>query len=113
MEGGGGGPGLVRLRGGVALSAAPVRRVKVTEEGRGRDLVTFTLGIEKVRRSGPQLALHGRDGAVVLRVPLTAEKAKGGATTLTARKLADDRGVLELRLQGRYRAEIPVTLASS
>jgi hypothetical protein len=49
----------------------------------------------------------------VLRVPLTAEKAKGGATTLTARKLADDRGVLELRLQGRYRAEIPVALASS
>ena len=104
---------LVPLQGELALSADALRRVKVTEEGRERDLVTFTLGIEKVRKSGPQLALHGRDGAVVLRVPLTAEKAKGGATTLTARKLADDRGVLELRLQGRYRAEIPVTLASS
>jgi len=101
---------LVPLQG--ELSADALRRVKVTEDGRARDLVTFTLGIEKVRKSGTQLALHGRDGAVVLRVPLTAEKAKGGATTLTARKLADDRGLLELRLQGRYRAEIPVTLVS-
>lgn len=103
---------LVPLQGELALPADALRRVKVTEDGRERDLVTFTLGIEKVRKSGTQLALHGRDGAVVLRVPLTAEKAKGGATTLTARKLADDRGVLELRLQGRYRAEIPVTLAA-
>lgn len=103
---------LVPLQGELALSADALRRVKVTEDGRERDLVTFTLGIERVRKSGLQLALHGRDGAVVLRVPLTAEKAKGGATTLTARKLADDRGLLELRLQGRYRAEIPVTLVS-
>lgn len=104
---------LVPLQGELALPADSLRRVKVTEDGRERDLVTFTLGIEKVRKSGTQLALHGRDGAVVLRVPLTAEKTKGGTTKLTARKLAEDRGVLELHLHGRYRAEIPVTLAAS
>ena len=54
---------LVPLQGELALSADALRRVKVTEEGRERDLVTFTLGIEKVRKSGPQLALHGRDDA--------------------------------------------------
>lgn len=101
---------LVPRAGAEPLSPDALRRVSVADEGRERSLVSFTLGLEKVRKSGRQLALHGRDGAPVLRVPLTEDKARKGAAAvaLAARGLTPEGGVIELRLRGRHRAEIPV-----
>jgi hypothetical protein len=56
-----------------------------------------------------QLAIYGKGSSPLLRVPLTAAKEKGAAPALlAARKTSDDGGVLELKLIGRYKAEIPV-----
>ena len=52
--------------------------------------------------------LCGNANSPVLRVPLTAEKSKGAApVALTARKTEEESGELELKLLGRFKAEIP------
>lgn len=87
-----------------------LRLVTVTAKDKEIVLAVFALGIERAGKKEFQLTLYGKGNSPVLRVPLTAEKAKGAApVTLSARKTGDEGGVLELKLLGRYKAEIPVS----
>lgn len=91
------------------LSNDKLRLVKVTTKDKELELAVFTLGIEKAGKKEFQLAIYGKGGSPVLRVPLTAEKSKGAAPVVMAvRKTGEEAGVIELKLLGRYKAEIPV-----
>lgn len=91
------------------LSNDRLRLVKVTTKDKELELAVFTLGIEKAGKKEFQLAIYGKGGSPVLRVPLTAEKSKGAAPVVMAvRKTGEEAGVIELKLLGRYKAEIPV-----
>lgn len=92
-----------------ALANDKLRLVKVTAKDKELELAVFTLGIEKAGKREFQLALYGKGSSPVLRVPLTAEKSKGAApVVMAARKTGEEAGVIELKLLGRYKAEIPV-----
>ncbi len=96
---------------GTVLSREKLRLVKVSSKEKEIELVMFSLGLEPAGKKEFQLVLYGRDNAPVLRVPLTADKVKGksaAAVTMTARKVGEEGGVLELKLLGRFKAEIPV-----
>lgn len=91
------------------LSNDKLRLVKVTTKDKELELAMFTLGIEKAGKKEFQLALYGKGSSPILRVPLTAEKSKGAApVVMAARKTGEEAGVIELKLLGRYKAEIPV-----
>ncbi len=85
-----------------------LRLVKISAKDKDVELAMFTLGIEKAGKKEFQLVLYGKDSQPALRVPLTAEKSDSGAATLSGRKTGDDSGVLELKLLGRFKVEIPV-----
>lgn len=86
-----------------------LRLVKVEAKDKQMELAMFTLGVEKAGKREFQLAVYGKGGSPVLRVPLTAEKSKGAAPVMmAARKTGEETGVLELKLMGRFKAEIPV-----
>jgi len=86
-----------------------LRLVKVMAKDKELELAVFSLGIERFGKKEFHLALYGRDSSPVLRVPLTLEKQKGAApVVMAARKAGEDTGVLEVKLLGRFRAEIPV-----
>ena len=86
-----------------------LRLVKVRAKDKELELAVFALGIEKAGKNTFQLTIYGKGSSPLLRVPLTAAKEKGAAPALlAARKTSDDGGVLELKLIGRYKAEIPV-----
>jgi hypothetical protein len=86
-----------------------LRLVKVTTKDKELELAVFVLAIEKSGKNTFQLALYGRDSSPVLRVPLTAAKSKGAPpVALAGRKTDEEGGVLELKLLGRFTAEIPV-----
>lgn len=86
-----------------------LRLVKVSASDKELELAVFTLRIERAGKKELQLALYARDNAPVLRVPLTPEKAKGAApVVMTARRTGEEEGVLELKLLGRFKAQIPV-----
>lgn len=86
-----------------------LRLVKVEAKDKQMELAMFTLGIEKAGKREFQLAVYGKGSSPVLRVPLTAEKNKGAApVVMAARKTGEEAGVIELRLMGKYKAEIPV-----
>ena len=92
-----------------ALSNDQLRLVTVKPKDKEIELAVFTLAIERAGKKEFQLALYGKGSSPVLRVPLTATKAKGAAAAiLGARQTSDDGGVLELKLLGRFKAEIPV-----
>lgn len=91
------------------LANDKLRLTKITSGEKELELAVFTLGIERTGKKEPQLALYGKGSLPVLRVPLTADKAKGAAPVLmSARKTGEESGVLELKLLGRFKAEIPV-----
>ena len=91
------------------LPNSALQLVKVQAGEKQMELAVFTLGIEKAGKKEFQLALYGKGQSPVLRVPLTAEKDKGAASvTMTARKTGEESGVIELKLLGRLKAEIPV-----
>jgi hypothetical protein len=86
-----------------------LRLVKVTTKDKELELAVFVLAIEKAGKKAFQLALYGKDSSPVLRVPMTAARSKAGTpVSFTARKTDDEGGVLELKLLGRFTAEIPV-----
>lgn len=92
------------------LANDKLRLTKITAGDKERELAVFTLGIERSGKRELQLAIYGKGSSPVLRVPLTAEKAKGAApVVMSARKTNDDSGVVELKLMGRYKAEIPMS----
>ena len=73
------------------------------------ELAVFSLGLEKTGKKGFQLTLYSKDNSPVWRGPLTPAKAKGAAAVvLAARKTGEECGVLEIKLLGRFKAEIPV-----
>lgn len=93
------------------LTGDKLRFVKVPAKDRELEVVMFSLGLQPAGKKEFQLVLYGKDNQPVLRVPLTADKVKGkGAApvTMTARKSDEDGGVLEFKLLGRFKAEIPV-----
>lgn len=91
------------------LANDKLRLVKVQAGDKELELAVFSLGVEKAGKREFQLALYGKGSTPVLRVPLTADKAKGAApVVMSARKTAEEAGVIELKLLGRFRAEIPV-----
>lgn len=86
-----------------------LRLVKVEAKDKQMELAMFTLGIEKAGKREFQLAVYGKGSSPVLRVPLTADKNKGAApVVMAARKTGEEAGVIELRIMGRFKAEIPV-----
>lgn len=86
-----------------------LRLVKVEAKDKPLELALFTLGLEKAGKREFQLAVYGKGSSPVLRVPLTAEKNKSAApVAMTARKTGEESGVIEVRLLGKYKAEIPV-----
>lgn len=91
------------------LSNDKLRLTKITAGEKEMELAVFALGIEKAGKKEFQLALYGKGSSPVLRVPLTADKSKGAApVVMSGRKTGEESGVLELKLLGRYKAEIPV-----
>lgn len=91
------------------LPNGKLRLVKVNTKDKELELAVFTLAIEPAGRREFQLVLYSQGSSPVLRVPLTAEKAKGAApVVMSARKTGEETGVLELKLLGRYKAEIPI-----
>lgn len=91
------------------VSNDKLRLVKVEAKDKQMELALFTLGIEKAGKRELQLAVYGQGSSPLLRVPLTAEKSKGAApVVMTARKTSESAGVIELRLMGKFKAEIPV-----
>lgn len=94
---------------GAALANDTLRLTKITVGEKARELAVFTLGIERAGKREFQLAIYGKGSSPVLRVPLTTERSKGAApVVMSARKTNDDSGVVELKLMGRYKAEIPM-----
>jgi hypothetical protein len=94
---------------GSVLPNDKLRLVKVMAKDKELELAVFTLAIEKAGKKAFQLALYGNNNSPVLRVPLTAAKSKAGPPlSFTARKTDEEGGVLELKLLGRFTAEIPV-----
>ena len=86
-----------------------LRLTKITTGEKVMELAVFALGIERAGKKEFQLAIYGKGSSPVLRVPLTAEKSKGAAPiVMSARKTGDESGVLELRIMGRFKAEIPM-----
>ena len=86
-----------------------LRLVKVKPKDREIELAVFSLGIERAGKKEFRLAVYGKDNSPVLRVPLTAAKAKGAApAVMTPRQTGENSGVLELKLLGRFKAEIPM-----
>ncbi len=93
-----------------------LRLTKITAGEKEMELAVFALAIEPAGKREFQLALYGKGSSPVLRVPVTAEKAKaekvkgkGGApVTFSGRKTGEESGVLALTLLGRFKAEIPV-----
>ncbi len=91
------------------VSNDKLRLVKVASGEKELELAVFSLGIEKAGKKGFQLTFYSQDNSAVVRVPLTAAKAKGAApVTLSARRSGEDSGTLELNILGRFTAEIPV-----
>ena len=91
------------------LPNAKLRLTKITAGDKELELAMFALGIEQSAKGELQLAIYGKGEQPVLRVPLTLEKNPGAApVVLTARKTGDESGVLELKLLGRFKAEIPI-----
>jgi hypothetical protein len=85
-----------------------LRLVNVVADNKELELAVYAMRIEKAGKKGMQLALYAKDNSAVLRVPLAAEKSKGAApVVLAARRTGEDEGVLELKILGRYKAEIP------
>jgi hypothetical protein len=94
---------------GAVLPNEQLRLVKVKSKDKQAELAVFALGIEKSGKKEFQLVLYGKGPAPVLRVPMVPLKAKGSApVVLATRKSGEDGGVLELKLLGRFKAEIPV-----
>ena len=86
-----------------------LRLTKITTGEKVMELAVFALGIERAGKKEFQLAIYGKGSSPVLHVPLTAEKSKGAApVVMSARKTGDESGVLELRIMGRFKAEIPM-----
>lgn len=93
----------------VIVANDKLRLVKVNAKDKELELALFTLGIERAAKKEFQLVVYGKGSQPLLRVPLVLEKDKGAATvTLSARKTGEESGVLELRLLGRFKAEIPM-----
>lgn len=91
------------------LPNSSLQLVKVQAGEKQMELAVFTLGIERAGKKEFQLVLYGKGKSPVLRIPLTAEKDKGASpVTMTARKTGEESGVLELKLLGRLKGEIPV-----
>ncbi len=91
------------------LSNDKLRLTKITAGEKEIELAVFSLGIERAGKKELQLAVYGKGSSPLLRVPLTADKSKGAApVVMSARKTGEDSGVLELKLLGRYKAEIPM-----
>ncbi len=86
-----------------------LRLTKITTGEKVMELAVFALGIERAGKKEFQLAIYGKGSSPVLHVPLTAEKSKGAApVVMSARKTGDESGILELRIMGRFKAEIPM-----
>ncbi|MBM3852869.1 MAG: hypothetical protein FJ399_06900 [Verrucomicrobia bacterium] len=86
-----------------------LRLVNIVADNKELELAVYALRIEKAGKKEMQLALYAKDNSPVLRVPLTAEKSKGAAPVVfAARRTGEEDGVLELKILGRYKAEIPV-----
>lgn len=86
-----------------------LRLVKVNAKDKELELALFTLGIEKAAKQEFQLVVYGKGSQPVLRVPLTVEKNKGAAPVImSARKTGEEAGVIELKLLGHFKAEIPM-----
>ena len=86
-----------------------LRLTKITAGDKELEHAVFALGLEKTGKGEFQLVLYGKGEQPVLRVPLTLEKNPGAApVVLSARKTGDESGVLELKLLGRFKAEIPM-----
>lgn len=91
------------------LANDKLRLTKITTGEKEMELAVFALGIERAGKKEFQLAVYGKGSSPVLRVPLTADKSKGAApVVMSARKTGEESGVLELKLMGRYKAEIPM-----
>ena len=91
------------------LANDKLRLTKINAGEKEMELAVFALGIERAGKKEFQLAIYGKGNSPVLRVPLTAEKSKGAApVVMSARKTGDESGVLELRIMGRFKAEIPM-----
>lgn len=86
-----------------------LRLTKVTAGEKELELAVFALGIEHAAKREFTLVLYGKGNQPVLRVPLTVEKNPGAApVVLSARKTGEESGVLELKLLGHFKAELPV-----
>lgn len=91
------------------LANDKLRLTKINAGDKELELAVFSLGIERAGKREFQLAVYGKGSSPVLRVPLTAEKSKGAApVVMSGRKTGDDSGVVELKIMGRYKAEIPM-----
>ncbi len=91
------------------LANDKLRLVKVNGKDKELELALFTLGIERAAKQEFQLVIYGKGSQPVLRVPLVIEKNKGAApVVLSARKTGEESGVIELKLLGRFKAEIPM-----
>lgn len=91
------------------LANDKLRLTKITAGDKELEMAVFALGIERAGKKEFQLAVYGKGSSPVLRVPLTAEKSKGAApVVMSARKTGDESGVLELKIMGRFKAEIPM-----
>jgi hypothetical protein len=91
------------------LSNDKLRLTKITAGDKELELAVFALGLERSAKQEFTLVVYGKGKEPVLRVPLTADKDKGGApVTMSARKTGEDSGVLQLGLMGRFKAELPV-----
>lgn len=86
-----------------------LRLTKITAGEKELELAVYSLGIEHSAKKEFVLAIYGKGSSPVLRVPLTVEKDKGAApVVMTGRKTGEESGVLELKLLGHFKAEIPV-----
>ncbi len=91
------------------LPNAKLRLTKITAGDKELELAVFALGLEQSAKGEFQLVIYGKGEQPILRVPLTLEKNAGAAPVgLSARKTGDESGVLELKLLGRFKAEIPM-----
>ena len=91
------------------LANDKLRLTKITAGEKEMELAVFSLGIERGGKREFQLAVYGKGSSPVLRVPLTAEKSKGAApVVMSARKTGEESGVVELKIMGRFKAEIPM-----
>ncbi len=91
------------------LANDKLRLVKVAGKDKELELALLILGIERAAKKEFQLVIYGKGSQPVLRVPLVIEKSKGAApVVMSARKTGEESGVIELKLLGRFKAEIPM-----